>query len=64
LRRGPAMRGLSRRHSLYIPWGVVLWDMSLDSFFGIVYDMTIILAIVTFAMGFLYLYAGKREDES
>jgi len=38
--------------------------MSLDSFFGIVYDMTIILAIVTFAMGFLYLYAGKREDES
>lgn len=37
--------------------------MSLDSFFNIVYDMAIILAIVTFAMGFLYLYMSGEEAE-
>lgn len=37
--------------------------MSVDSFFNIVHDMAIILAIVTFAMGFLYLYTGREEAE-
>lgn len=37
--------------------------MSLDAFFNIVYDMAIILAVVTFAMGFLYLYSERGEAE-
>jgi len=38
--------------------------MKLGSFFNIVYDMAIILAIITFAMGFLYLYTSREEAES
>jgi len=38
--------------------------MSLDSFFKIVYDMAIFLAVITFAMGFLYLFTGKEEAEA
>ncbi len=37
--------------------------MSLDSFFNILYDMAIVLAVVTFAMGFLYLFTGEGEAE-
>jgi len=38
--------------------------MSLNNFFNIVYDMAIILAIITFAMCFLYLYTGRGEAEA
>lgn len=48
-------------HSLYKPRELVFSDMSLDNFFNIVYDMAIILAVVTLIMGFLYLYIGREE---
>jgi hypothetical protein len=35
--------------------------MSLDNFFTIVFDMAIILAVVTLIMGFLYIYIGRDE---
>ena len=37
--------------------------MSPDSFFSIVYDMAIILAVATFAMCFLYLYMSSGESK-
>lgn len=38
--------------------------MSPDSFFNILYDMAIVLAVIAFAMGFLYLYASRGEGEA
>ena len=35
--------------------------MSLDGFFEIVYDMAIILAVLAFAMCFVYLYVTGGE---
>jgi hypothetical protein len=40
---------------------VVFSDMSLDNFFNIVYDMAIILAVVTLIMSFLYIYIDREE---
>lgn len=38
--------------------------MSLNSLFNIVYDLAIILAVVTFALCFLYLFSnGVRAEE-
>ena len=38
--------------------------MTPDSFFNIVYDMAIVLAIVTFAMCFLYLFTSSEESKA
>jgi len=37
--------------------------MSLDSLFNVVYDLAIIVAVVTFALGFLYLFSGEGGAE-
>jgi hypothetical protein len=42
---------------------MVFGDVSLNSFFNILYDMAIILAIIAFVLGFLYLYASGGEAE-
>jgi len=38
--------------------------MTPDSFFNIVSDMAIVLAVVAFAMCFLYLFTGRGEAEA
>jgi hypothetical protein len=35
--------------------------MKFSSFFNVMQEMAIILAIITFALGFLYLYMNKGE---
>jgi len=35
--------------------------MTLSGFFNILHDMAIILAIIAFALSFLYLYTGREE---
>jgi hypothetical protein len=35
--------------------------MNLNNFFNLVYDVAIILAVATFALGFFYLYASKES---
>jgi hypothetical protein len=37
--------------------------MSLNSLFNIVYDLAIILAVVTFALCFLYLFSSRGKAE-
>ncbi len=58
------MKSLNPDHSLYTPREVIISDMTLDSFFNIVYEMAIVLAVVTFAMCFLYLFTGRGEAEA
>lgn len=38
-------------------------DMSIGSFFNVVFDVAIILALITFSLGFLYLYASREDTE-
>jgi len=35
--------------------------MKLGGFFNILHDMAIILALIAFALSFLYLYTGEEE---
>jgi hypothetical protein len=38
--------------------------MSLDGFFNLLYQLAIVLAIITFGMGFLYLFTAEEEPEA
>jgi len=38
--------------------------MTPDSFFNIVYDVAIVLAVIAFSMCFLYLFTGREEAEA
>ena len=38
--------------------------MSLDGFFNLLYQVAIILAIITFGMGFLHLFTSEEESEA
>jgi len=35
--------------------------MSIGSFFDVVFDVVMILALITFGLGFLYLYISREE---
>jgi hypothetical protein len=36
--------------------------MSANSFFNLLYQMSIILSIITLAMGFLHIYLSREEE--
>jgi hypothetical protein len=38
--------------------------MSVDSLFGLLHDLTLVLAVITFAMGFLYLFFVREEAKT
>lgn len=38
--------------------------MNLNAFYNLIHDMAIILAVVTFAMAFLYLFTSGEEAEA
>jgi len=37
--------------------------MSIGSFFDVVFDVVMILALITFGLGFLYLYISREDTE-
>ena len=55
---------MRRGDSLNISLGLIIPDMSLDGFFNLLYQLTIILAIITFGMFFLHLFTSKEEPET
>jgi hypothetical protein len=38
--------------------------MSVDSLFSLLHDLTIALAVITFVMGFLYLFVVREEAKT
>jgi hypothetical protein len=37
--------------------------MNIDSFFNLLYQLAIILAVITFGLGFLYLFTTGEDSE-